>query len=743
MNELQIQVCKDQKTTIYNRILQMAVYAVFSFSFLKILFSGFGSLAADQWISICISVGLGSGLLLIQKEKIRKYLLPAGLMILLILLLVTFSYSRNGISVLANDYLTFLTGKTGQIHLRFPTNGTDGVFYISLLAGSVWAIVTQELFYRKKKIFFYIMGLLCLWFCIYGLFVFDIAAVFLTASIILMIFTDGFQTVRKKGILGILFGFGCIALPCALIVAATLSAANEDFSSAHLVRAVKESVHQAVYDSGSNAMPEGNLRNLGYLKKSSEEALKISAEKPQKFYLRGKTGEIYTGNAWENPSEEALIEGEDLFYWLHKNELYGQTTIASAEQTENDKLQNCKLTISNLSACRAVQYLPYGLSDTTLLDPDQIGDHTAKAKKETITCSYLPGSLPEWYSTYVFLSENSDKKDVKTYLALEESYRSYVYENDLQLTNTVIGVFERIFGTDDQEHSLAEVLTLVRETVNAQLEYAENVSTPNGNRDFLKYTLEQSQKGYSVHYATAAALMLRYFGIPSRYVEGYYLSSEEASAYQPNEDIILTESHAHAWAEFYLDGIGWIPYEVTPGYIDEEELNAAAEAVSNGLGEGDGKSYRGSSLNYQPPKKQEERQKFTDLDSVFRFEVKHVISFLLFLLLLLLWVEFLRILKRRRKLLRFFKEMENSCNRDAVTGLFSYSMMLLEKCQLTIEGVPEMELLNQKALFDSREPESSAREQMRAFTEKVIQNCKKSLSKAKKLKYHYILWLYH
>ncbi len=86
--------------------------------------------------------------------------------------------------------------------------------------------------------------------------------------------------------------------------------------------------------------------------------------------------------------------------------------------------------------------------------------------------------------------------------------------------------------------------------------------------------LERSGSGYSVHYATAAALMLRYFGVPARYVEGYFLSAEEAGRYAAGERIVLTERNAHAWAEYYLDGVGWIPFETTPGYTDDEELNA-------------------------------------------------------------------------------------------------------------------------------------------------------------------------
>ena len=63
----------------------------------------------------------------------------------------------------------------------------------------------------------------------------------------------------------------------------------------------------------------------------------------------------------------------------------------------------------------------------------------------------------------------------------------------------------------------------------------------NGSGDFLQYTLERSGHGYSVHYATAAVLMLRYMGVPARYVEGYYLSAEDAARYKAGETITLTE----------------------------------------------------------------------------------------------------------------------------------------------------------------------------------------------------------
>lgn len=34
----------------------------------------------------------------------------------------------------------------------------------------------------------------------------------------------------------------------------------------------------------------------------------------------------------------------------------------------------------------------------------------------------------------------------------------------------------------------------------------------------------------------------------------------------------IMDEAAHAWAEIYVKGVGWIPIEVTPGFIDEADL---------------------------------------------------------------------------------------------------------------------------------------------------------------------------
>ena len=63
-----------------------------------------------------------------------------------------------------------------------------------------------------------------------------------------------------------------------------------------------------------------------------------------------------------------------------------------------------------------------------------------------------------------------------------------------------------------------------------------------------------------MHFASAAALLLRLVGIPTRYVAGYV--ADIPASGKAN----VPDSNAHAWVEVYLDGYGWEPVEVTPAY---------------------------------------------------------------------------------------------------------------------------------------------------------------------------------
>lgn len=94
--------------------------------------------------------------------------------------------------------------------------------------------------------------------------------------------------------------------------------------------------------------------------------------------------------------------------------------------------------------------------------------------------------------------------------------------------------------------------------------------------EFLDYFLIESREGYCTHFATAFALLARTQGIPSRYVQGFCVPMEKG-------ETPVYSDMAHAWPEIYLDGVGWIPFEPTPGYGRVRYTPWATEQGNDGI----------------------------------------------------------------------------------------------------------------------------------------------------------------
>ena len=115
-------------------------------------------------------------------------------------------------------------------------------------------------------------------------------------------------------------------------------------------------------------------------------------------------------------------------------------------------------------------------------------------------------------------------------------------------------------------------MTAVEEYVRGSAAYDRGSSAMDGEAtDFALWFLEEADRGYCVHFATAAAVLLRSAGIPARYVTGY---RAEAVA---GETVKVTSDHSHAWVEYYnYRTWTWNILEATPG----EDIPLPAESAT-------------------------------------------------------------------------------------------------------------------------------------------------------------------
>jgi transglutaminase-like putative cysteine protease len=90
--------------------------------------------------------------------------------------------------------------------------------------------------------------------------------------------------------------------------------------------------------------------------------------------------------------------------------------------------------------------------------------------------------------------------------------------------------------------------------------YSLSPPVPPMGTDLVSYLLTSSKTGYCAHFATALCMMAREAGIPARYVTGYALTP---SAENPPYNYVARNSTAHAWAELYISGMGWVTFDPT------------------------------------------------------------------------------------------------------------------------------------------------------------------------------------
>lgn len=138
----------------------------------------------------------------------------------------------------------------------------------------------------------------------------------------------------------------------------------------------------------------------------------------------------------------------------------------------------------------------------------------------------------------------------------EVRYRSYASRKYTELPQDtkadVLYLIHQAGLNADSPDIISEVASYVRNCASYDL---DTQSYP--TEDYAVYFLQNAETGYCVHYATAAAVIYRALGIPARVTDGFLFRA------QAGEYVDVLQANEHAWVEVYLDGLGWIPVEVT------------------------------------------------------------------------------------------------------------------------------------------------------------------------------------
>lgn len=301
-----------------------------------------------------------------------------------------------------------------------------------------------------------------------------------------------------------------------------------------------------------------NLSAIGPKETWDIPVMDVICDQTEILYLRGSCYDVYTGTSW------VMETGETLFP-LYSGPVYGSANVTVSTRLPQDvlylpfrpqRLDSGSTIITNfnsttvnsknlreytviystmnlIQAGAAQNPVPRLYADSAALGADVVPDYLTfggfPARGEILDHQGNPVSgMP---SAYLELDEDT--------LARAQAALGYI------LPESYI--------------SQRDIAYLIAEYVSTSAVYdLQTEKMPADETDFAMWFLENSDTGYCVHFASAATVLLRAAGIPARYVTGYLADA------QANVSVQILQKSAHAWAECFIPGMGWVIVEATP-----------------------------------------------------------------------------------------------------------------------------------------------------------------------------------
>lgn len=164
-------------------------------------------------------------------------------------------------------------------------------------------------------------------------------------------------------------------------------------------------------------------------------------------------------------------------------------------------------------------------------------------------------------------------KDVPDYENFIDEYRTEADELYTYYLTSYPRLQQLCNETKLNTDNVNEVTTFILYTLQTHAKYSKTPGSVPFNSDTIEYFLFDNHQGFCVHFASAAALMYKMYGIPARYVTGYSVHSTDFDELESgitthditmNYKMEISDKYAHAWVEIFLKDYGWVPVEVTP-----------------------------------------------------------------------------------------------------------------------------------------------------------------------------------
>lgn len=735
-------ICRETQSTRGQTLLEL-LSAFLIFLALAAIFYTVSGFSAMLWL-------LGAGILtciaaaVIRHFRKTKLLFPILLAALLLVVLFARNPLLNGFGAAWNTLRDLWAAEKGILLPLAETDDT-GLWLAGIVAGILLAMVSVALS-RVPTLTAVLMAAL------------SVAAAFVQPDILLL-FAAGISILllswqkHKNAVSAASF------LLVGVIVAGVAAISLQTGTMQSLSENAKNALHYWRYEKAGEVLPEGNLSEPVTKTESTDTILSVTADTAQTLYLRGFVGDSYENGVWSALDAETAAEEKDLFYWLHQSGFYPQSQLATAARLMGN-YQSGSVSVQNLAGCSLYRYEP-----CTVL-PERAGLTKNKIQPSTLETNGLRGERGYSYETVsdaqtllpelLDFLQNDTSDGVRSYLQMESAYREFAYSYALTVPAEFRAQLGAVLDQCCESYGPADSLTK-EQAQTAALAFLELCFDGSGN---IALPLTDTANGTTYQYATVAALALRYYGIPARYVEGYTVKAAE------NEPVNVDASAAGAWVEVYQDGIGWLPLALTPGLEDlsAEQTESGIKPVGAGKeGNGDGPRVTEGQELEQDDAEPDDSEDSTP-DGGQRTGLLHKPAFwiilIAMLLLLLLAAVFIRhtvILKKRNE--TFTQEDPSAAAACLFTdcaallaamGFKRGTGSMLELCETAKEQLGEeyaaklhdMTMYNAQALFSSRAISPEQLTEMRAFHDTTMENLKTRCKPLHKLRLKWLNCLY-
>lgn len=693
---------------------------------------------------------LGAGILtciaaaIIRHFQKTKLLLPILLAALLLVVLLARNPLLSGFSAAWNTLRGFWAEEKGILLPLAETDGS-GLWLAGIVTGILLALLALA-FSHVPTLAAAALTVLC----VAAAFVQPGILLLAAAAIALLMLTWQKSKNAVSAASFLLVGVIVAGVAAIFLQTGTMQALSEN---------AKNALHYWRYEKAGEVLPEGNLSEPVTKTESTDTILSVTADTAQTLYLRGFVGDTYENETWAALDSQTAAEEKDLFYWLHQSGFYPQSQLATAARLMGN-YQSGSVSVQNLAGCSLYRYEP-----CTVL-PERAGLTKNKIQPSTLETNGLRGERRYSYETVsdaqtllpelLDFLQNDTSDGVKSYLQMESAYREFVYSYALTVPAEFRAQLGAVLDRCCESYGPANSLTK-EQAQTAALAFLESCFDGSGD---IALPLADTADGTTYQYATVAALALRYYGIPARYVEGYTVKTAE------NEPTSVDANAAGAWVEVYQDGIGWLPLALTPGLEDlsAEQTESGIKPVGAGKeGNGDGpRVTEGQELEQDDAEPDNSEDNTPDGGQ--RTGLLHKPAFWIILvaalLLLLLAAIFIRhavILKKRNE--AFMQEDQSAAAACLFTdcaallaamGLKRGTGSMLELCETAKEQLGEdyaaklhdMTMYNAQALFSSRAIMPEQLTEMCAFHDTTMENLKTRCKPLHKLRLKWISCLY-